>query len=157
MTSTWSRRQEDASGQQIEPCAATHLALEQLQAIEVPFDWSLTPGQRHPSLDGGQIQPQPSGEAPEGRQRALGGACQPRIELGRLAPADQPGNVLRERHRLRQCGRVRGESCSQLLVPRRTLVRRPEDQPRRAARGERAWWGCRHCRDGLMAAALPRC
>ena len=43
MAGGWSSRQEEALGQQIKPGSAIHLALEQLQAVDVPFDWSLTP------------------------------------------------------------------------------------------------------------------
>jgi hypothetical protein len=57
MTRAWLCRQQEAPGQQIEPGPAEHLTLEQLQAIDVPFDGSLTPGQRHPGLDGGIIGP----------------------------------------------------------------------------------------------------
>jgi hypothetical protein len=67
-------RQEEASGQQIEPGPAEHLALEQLQAVDLAFDRALAPGQRDGGLDGGQVCPEPSGEAPEGRQGARGGA-----------------------------------------------------------------------------------
>jgi hypothetical protein len=55
MTRAWSCRQEEASGQQIEPGTAKHLALEHLQAVDVPFDGALTPGQRHRRLDSGQV------------------------------------------------------------------------------------------------------
>jgi hypothetical protein len=44
MTMHGSSRQEEASGQQIEPCAAKHLALQHLQPVDVPFDRALTPG-----------------------------------------------------------------------------------------------------------------
>ena len=50
------------------------------------------------------VRPEPSGKAPEGREGARGGACQPWFELGRLALADEGGEVLRERHGLRQRG-----------------------------------------------------
>ena len=48
MTRAWLCRQQEAPGQQIEPGPAEHLTLEQLQAIDAPFDGSLAPGQRHP-------------------------------------------------------------------------------------------------------------
>jgi hypothetical protein len=44
MTTAWSGRQEETSGEQIESRPAKHLALEQLQAIDVPCDGALTPG-----------------------------------------------------------------------------------------------------------------
>jgi hypothetical protein len=42
-----------------------------------------------------------------------------------------------------------------MVVVLRALFGRAEDQPRRAARGERAWCTRRHRREGLIAAALP--
>lgn len=73
MTSAWLGRQKNASGQQIEPRSGKHLALEQLQAVDLPFDGALNPGQGHGGLDGGQVRPEPFGEASEGRQGALSG------------------------------------------------------------------------------------
>jgi hypothetical protein len=148
MTSAWSCRQEEASGQQIEPCPAKHLALQHLQTIDLAFDRSLTPRQCHRCLDGGHVRPEPLRKAPQGREGALGGGSQPWVERCRLAPADQPGKVLRERHSFRQRGRLLGEPRQQVVVLLRALFRRAEDQPGRAARGERAWWSRRHCREG---------
>jgi hypothetical protein len=155
MSRAWSRRQEEALGQQNELRSATHLALEHLQAIDVPFDGALTPGQRHPSLDAGIVLTQSFGKALEGREGARGGARQPRIELGRLALADTGGEVPRECHRLCQCG-----VCSelrQLVVPLICgLVWRTENQPGRPAGGELASWGVSHRRQRPSAAPLPR-
>jgi hypothetical protein len=44
MADAWSGRQEKASGQQIEPGPAEHLAFEYPQAVDVPF--SRKPRQR---------------------------------------------------------------------------------------------------------------
>jgi hypothetical protein len=101
------------------------------------------------------VRPEPFGKAPEGREGAGGGASQPWFALGRLAPAEEDGKILRECHRLCQHGRVRSDPRQQLLVSPRALVRCAEDQPGRTARGERAWGPCRHHREGLIAAALP--
>jgi hypothetical protein len=120
----WSGRQEQASGQQIEAGPAEHLALEQLQTINVPFDRSLTPRERDPGLDGGTVRLAPSGETPEGRQGTGGGTSQPWIELSRLAPADEGGEVLCERHGLRQRGRLRGQL---VVILRRRPLRWTED------------------------------
>jgi hypothetical protein len=57
MAKHWSGREEETSGQQIESRPAKHLALEHLQAIDLPFDGALTPGQRDPGLHGGIIRP----------------------------------------------------------------------------------------------------
>ena len=82
-------------------CATKHLALQHLQTIDLAFDRALTPRQRDGGLDGGQVRPEPFGEASEGREGALGGTRQSWFELGRLALADEAGEVLRECHRLR--------------------------------------------------------
>ena len=103
MTSAWSGRQEEASGQQIEPCPAIHVPFQHLQPINLPFDRALTPGQGDGGLDGAVVCTKPSGKPPEGGQGALVGTRQPWFELGRLALADEGGEVLRERHRLGQC------------------------------------------------------
>jgi len=92
-------------GQPIEPGSAKHLALEPLQAVDLPFNGSLAPGQRHPGFHGGVILTPSFGKAPEGREGARGGARQPRIELGRLVLTDEAGEVLREGRRLCQYGR----------------------------------------------------
>ena len=155
MTGAWSCREEEASGEQIEPCPAEHLALEQLQAVDVPFDRALTPGQRDGGLDGGIIRTQPFGKAPKGGESARGGACQPWIELGRLALADEGGEVLRERYGLRQRGRLRGQLRQLLVILLCQSSWRAEDQPGRPARGERASWRRRHRGQRLRAAPLP--
>ena len=53
-------------------------------------------------MDGGLVRAQSSRETPEGREGTGGGTRQPRTQLDRLALADEAGEVLRERHRLRQ-------------------------------------------------------
>jgi hypothetical protein len=102
MSRRWLGCEEEAPSQQIELGAAKHLALEQLQAIDLPFDGALTPGQRDPGLHGGIIGTSSFGKAPEGRESALGGTRQPGGELGRLALADEAGEVLCEHDGLRQ-------------------------------------------------------
>jgi hypothetical protein len=111
----WSGHQEKASGEQIEPRSAIHMPFQHLQPIDVPFDGALTPGQRDGGLDGGQVRPESSGEAPEGREGALGGAHQPWFKACGLALADEGGEVPRQCHRLRQFGHLRGQ-LRQLLV-----------------------------------------
>jgi hypothetical protein len=108
-TPAWSGCQEEASGEEIELGAAEYLALEHLEAIDLAFDWALAPGQGHGGLDGGQVRPEPFGEASEGREGALGGTCQPWLQLGGLALADEGGEVLGERHGFRQLWRLRGQ------------------------------------------------
>jgi hypothetical protein len=145
-------RQEEASGQQIESRPATHLALQHLQAIDLPFARPLTPGQRHPGLDSGVISAQSFGNAPEGRESARAGARQPRIELGRLALADEGGEVLRERHRLCQLGRLLGKLRQLVVILIRRPLRRTKDQPGSPTRGEQASSSFSH-----RPAAAERC
>jgi hypothetical protein len=155
MTSAWSGHQQNASGEEIESGPAEHLALQHLQAVDVPFDGALTPRQRHCCLDSSVILTQAFGQAPEGRERAGGRARQPCIELGRLALADEGGEVLGERHGFRQLGRLRGQ-LRQLVV---SLRRRPlcwtKGQPGGLTRGKPAVWRLRHHRQRLIAPALP--
>jgi hypothetical protein len=121
----------------------------------VPFDRSLTPGQRDPGLHGGIILTPSFGKASEGRESAQGGACQPGIERCRLALADDGGDVLRERHRLRQVGRRLGQLCQLVAILRCRPLRRTEDQLGGPTRGELASWGLYHCWQRLIAMALP--
>jgi hypothetical protein len=155
MPRAWSCRQAEASGQQIEPGPAEHLALQHLQAVDVPFNGALTPRQRHRCRDSSVILTQASGKAPEGRESAGGSARQPWIELGRLALADEGGEVLCERHGFRQLGRLR-DQLHQLVV---ILLRRPlcwtKGQPGGLTRGKPAVWRLRHHRQRLIAPALP--
>jgi hypothetical protein len=77
MTRVWSGCQEEASGQQIEPCPAIHVALEHLQPVDLAVNRSLIPRQGHGGLDGGIVRPEPFGKALEGREGARGSASQP--------------------------------------------------------------------------------
>jgi hypothetical protein len=97
------------------------LAFQHLQPINLPFDGALTPGQGDGGLDDAVVRTKPSGKTPEGREGALVGTHQPWFELGRLALADEGGEVLRECHGLCQRGRLRGQLCQLLVI----LCRRP--------------------------------
>jgi hypothetical protein len=127
MSRCWSSRQKKASRQQIKPRSAKHLAFEQLQAVALAFDRALTPGPGDGGLDGGQVRPEPSGETPEGRQGALGGAGQPWIELGRPTLADEGGEVLRERHGLCQRGGLHGQLRQLVVILRHRPFRWTKD------------------------------
>jgi hypothetical protein len=72
----------------------------------------------------------------KGGKALRGGTSQPWVEPCRLAPADQSGNVLRQRHSFCQCRSVRRELLQSLVVRLRALVWRAEDQPRRMPRGQ---------------------
>jgi hypothetical protein len=137
--------QEETSGQPIELGPAEHLALEQLQAVDVPFDGALAPGQGH----GCHVGPEPFGKATKGREGAPGGARQPRFKVCGLAPADEGGAVLCERYGLRQLGqlgRLRGQLRQLLVILGRRPRRRTEDQPGRSARREPVPWRLRYRR-----------
>jgi len=121
MTSVWSCRQEDASGPPSEACPATHLALQQRQAVDLACDRSLTPRQRHRCLNSGVVLTASAGETLEWREGTGGRARQPRVQWRWRTPADEAGNVLRERHRLCQRGRRLGQ-LRPLVV---SLLRRP--------------------------------
>jgi hypothetical protein len=121
----------------------------------VPFDWPLTPRQRHRRLNGSQIRSEPSGEASEGRQGALGGMLQPWVELGGLAMADDGGKALCERDALRQLRRLCGQLCQLLVILCRRPFRRTQDQPGRPPWREGASWRLRHRRQRLRTAPLP--
>jgi hypothetical protein len=157
MTRAWSGRQEEASSEEIEAGPAEHLALEHLQAIDLAFDLSLVLGQCHRRLDGGHIRSEPFGKAPEGREGTLGGTSQPWFELGRLALADEAREVPCEGHRLRELGRLLAELRELVTILRRQPLQRTEDQPSGPTRGEQAPWRLRHCRQRLIATALPGC
>jgi hypothetical protein len=111
MLRPWSCRQKEAAGQPIEPCPAKHLTLQHLQAMDLAFDRSLAPWQRDRRLASSDGRLEPSGEAPEGWEGARGGARQPRFKMCGLTLADQAGEVLCERHRLCQLGRLLGQLC----------------------------------------------
>jgi hypothetical protein len=102
----------------------------------VPFDRALTPGQGDGGLDGGQVGPEPFGEASEGREGARGRACQPRFKVCGLALADEGGEVLCEPYGLRQLGCLRGQLRELVAILRRRPLRRAEDQPGGPTRGE---------------------
>ena len=136
-------------------CPAKHLAREHLQAIDLAFNRSLTPRQRDPGLHGGVIRTPSFGEASEGWESARGRACQPWITLGRLTLADKGSEVLRERHRLRQFGRLRGQLRQLVVILIRGPCRRTQDQPGGPTRGEQASWDFCHRWQRLIALALP--
>jgi hypothetical protein len=112
----WSRGQEATSGEEIHLRPANQLAFQHLQAVDLALDRALPPRQRDGGLDGGQVRPEPFGNAPEGREGALGGTRQPWFELGRLTPADEAGEVLCQCHRLGQFGRRLGQLCQRVAI-----------------------------------------
>jgi hypothetical protein len=102
---------------------AKHLALEHLQASDLAFDRSLTPGQRHRCVSSGVVRAESSGETTAWLEATGGRARQPRIEFRWLALTDEAGEILRQCHRLCQLGRLLGQM-RQLSV---VSIRKPED------------------------------
>ena len=127
-------------GQEIEACPAEHLTLQHLQAIDLAFDRALAPGQRDRCLDGSDVRPEPSGETPEGREAARGGAYQPWCKVCGLALADEGGEVLRERYGLRQFRPLCGQLRELVVILVRGPFRRAKDKPGGPTRGERPSW-----------------
>jgi hypothetical protein len=80
MTRAWLCRQEEASGQQIEPRSAIYVPFQHLQASDVPFDRALTPGQGDRCLNGGVVPTESSGETLEWLEATGGRARQPRVK-----------------------------------------------------------------------------
>ena len=65
-------RQQEAAAEQIEARAAKHLALQHLEAIDVPLDRAGTPGQGDARFDGFLVVAEPGGEASHGLQGTRG-------------------------------------------------------------------------------------
>ena len=61
LLTAWST--DKAAAEEIEARAAKHLALQHLQAIDVPFHGARAPGQGDPGFDCGIVLVQPCGEA----------------------------------------------------------------------------------------------
>ena len=93
-----------AAAEEIEVCAAKHLAFHHLQAIDMSLNRASAPGQRHPRFHGGLVVPEPFGKALHRLQGTRGRAVQPGIELRRLPLADERGEIFREVHRLGHLG-----------------------------------------------------
>lgn len=139
-----SGREEEASGRQIELGSTKHLALEHLEAVDVPFDRPRTPGQRDGGMDGSIVRAEASGKTPDGREGAGGRACHPWCKVRGLALADEGGEVLRECHRLRQARCLLGQLCQRVVLLRCRPFRWAEDQLGRLTGGEPAPWHFRH-------------
>jgi len=137
-----SGRAEEAVGQQIEAGPAAHLALAHLPAIPGPYDGALTPRPR----DGGQVRPEPLGQASEGRPGALGRADEPWSERRRRTRADAGGTALCQRHRLRPRWRRLGLLRQLVAILCRRPRQRTEGQP---------WW--RIVRQRSQPCRQPRC
>jgi hypothetical protein len=123
LRTSWSAH--EAAAQEIEARSAKHLALQHFQAIDMALDRSIGPRQCDAGFDRLIVRRQPSGEALHSLQGTAGGALQPRIELRRLALADEGGKVLREVDRLGDLGRLGvelGELLSLLCSPLRLTL-----------------------------------
>src|SRR5262245_9427400 len=94
------RRSHEAPMQEIETRTAKHLPLQHLEAVDVPLDRTIGPGQGHTGFDSGIVVLEPGRKAAQGLQWTGRRALQPGIQRGRLALAHQLGKVLREGDRL---------------------------------------------------------
>ena len=106
LLTAWST--DKAAAEEIEARAAKHLALQHLQAIDVPFHGARAPGQGEPRFDRGIVLVQPCGEASQGLHRTGRGALQPGIKRLGLPLADE----LRKR-----LGEINGLRDLRLLLP----------------------------------------
>src|SRR5262249_37500582 len=62
------RRPHEATMQEIETRAAKHLPLQHLEAVDVPLDWAIGPGQGHTGFDGCIVVLEPGCKAAQGLQ-----------------------------------------------------------------------------------------
>ena len=62
-----SRGQQEATAEEIEVRPAKHLAFQHLETVNVPLDWTGTPGEGHPGFDRRVVLIQSCGEATQGR------------------------------------------------------------------------------------------
>src|SRR5215468_3873927 len=127
-------RPQEAAAEEIETCTPEHLALQHLEAIDVPLDRAGTPGQGHTGVDGLVVLLEPARKALEGLQRTGRRAREPGIEALWLPLADEGCKVLREGNRLGDLGRLRVELGELLGLGRRAVLGASQDQPRRPAR-----------------------
>src|SRR3546814_9761864 len=87
---SWS---EEAGSEQIELCAAVHLALHELQPGDLPFGLSVRPRLGQGRADGGSI----GGDAfPERTEQAAGGVLDPRGKVIRSAGPQHLVEALRQ-------------------------------------------------------------
>ena len=126
-----SGREEEASGQPIARGSTTHLARAHLEAVDVPFDRPLTPGQRDGGLDGSIVRAEASSKTPEGREGACGRACQPWCKVRGLALTDEGGEVLCQCYRLCELGRLLGQLRQLVAILSRRPFRRACDRRQR--------------------------
>jgi hypothetical protein len=87
-------RAHQAAAQEIEARAPEHLALEHLEAIDMPLHRARTAGECHARFDRLIVLAEPLGNASQGLQRTGGGACQPGIEAFGLPLAHEFRTVL---------------------------------------------------------------
>ena len=130
-------RQHEAAAEEIEVCAAKHLPFQHLEAVDMPLDRAIRPGQRHAGFDGRIVVLESGGKAAQGLLRTGRRALEPGIELRRLALAYQGRKILGEVDCLRNLGRLRVELGELLRLGLWALRRTPQHQPGRPARRER--------------------
>ena len=99
LLTAWST--DKAALKEIEARTAKHLALQHLQAIDVPFHGACAPGQGDPRFDRGLVLVQPGGEASQGLHRTGRGTLQPGIKRLGLPLAYELRKLLGEINGLR--------------------------------------------------------
>jgi len=148
--------------QEIEVCAATHLALEHFEAVDVAFDGAVTPRHGHPSFDGGIVIAQPWRKTLPGRHRTGRGAGQPASEALRRAGPHERRKVPDQRDCLSEFRLLRGQRGELLFLVRSPGLRPPEHEPGSPPRCAVAVPGFRNDgkrgrRRGLLAGCQPLC
>lgn len=88
------RRQQKTPLEQIEFRPAKHLALQHLEAVDVAFDWAITPAQGDSGFDGVIVIAQSFGKPLQGHEGTLRCPGQPRIQLVGLVRAHELHKVL---------------------------------------------------------------
>jgi hypothetical protein len=94
--------EQEAPAEEIEARSATHLALQHLQAIDVPLDRAGPPRQGHPGFDRRRVALEPFCYALQRGQCARCRLRQPRIERLRLPGTEELRKAVSEPDRLRE-------------------------------------------------------
>ncbi len=95
---------KDAEAQQIEAGSAIHLAFDELESVDLPFDVALTPWQRQGGFGCSEVSFEPCGEA---RQGCVFRGSDPRDQSRRLPLTDDAEEVLGQVRDLLDLGEVR--------------------------------------------------
>lgn len=130
----WSRSVKHPDSQQVKLGAPKHLALEELQAIDMTFHWTGTPIERCPSFNGSRISAEACGQAAKGYQRAPGRSLHPRFQLLWLTVPQQLGKRERQRDGVRKGGVSLAQLAEERSITLSHVLWVPQDEPGRLAR-----------------------